>query len=158
MSEHDKINLIRLRKALYQAIMNHPEAKRVGAEALARCRPLPPKNSEHYKDAQNMRVMAFINAGKIPLLEAVQQDENAVRVAARALKECKETGVSVAETTDRMLVAGATFLEANANIQPPHVPTHDRETHERFRQVVNDDRAAKQAPDISNEIDGNKPN
>lgn len=158
MPEHDKINLIRLRKALYLAIMNHPEAKRAGAEALARCRPLPPKNSEHYKDAQDVRVMAFINAGKIPLLEAVQQDEGAALRAALALKVCRKAGTSVEETTDRMLVAGAAILEKKARIQPPQVPMHDREAHALFRPIVKDDSASEQAPDISDEVDGNKPN
>jgi|GEM_PF-2286759 len=95
MSEHDKINLIRIQKALYKAIMNHPEAKQAGTEALARCRPLPPKSSDNYKRAQDVQIATFINAGKIPLLEAIQQDADATKGSGRQLKACRTAGLSV---------------------------------------------------------------
>jgi hypothetical protein len=54
------------------------------------------------------------------------------------------------------LLAGAAVLETKATTQPPSVPAHDRETHERFRQVVKDERSSDQAQVISDEPDGNK--
>ncbi|MDF1684269.1 MAG: hypothetical protein P1U36_06385 [Legionellaceae bacterium] len=147
MNNHDKKRSILLKQALYKAIMNHPEAKQAGSEALARCRPLPPKSSEHYKSAQDVRVMAFINAGKIPLIGAVQQDVDAAKQSAREFKACKKAGVSVKETTDRVLLAGVASL----------FPTHDREAHALFQPVVKDDQPSEQAQDISNEVDGHKP-
>jgi len=157
MSKNDKGNLIRIRKALYDAVMNHPEAKQAGLAAIERCRPLPAKTSEHYKDAQNIQINAFINAGKILLLEAVQQDVGATIRGGRELNACRAAGMSVEETSARMLLAGVAALEAKATTEPPHVPTHARETHVLFRRVLNDDRASEQAQDISDEVDGNKP-
>lgn len=79
------------------------------------------------------------------LLEAVQQDADAAMGSGRQLKACRTAGASVEETTARMLLAGVAVLDAKA-----------RETHERFRQVVKDDRASDQAQDMSDEPEGNK--
>ena len=159
MNNHDKKKSILLKKALYKAVMNHPEAKQAGLAAIKRCRPLPAKNSEHYKDAQNIQINSFISAGRVQLLEAVQQDVEATMRGGRQLEACRTAGVSVEEASVRVLLAGVAILEAKATTQPPHVPTHDREANALFQPVVKDDRASEQAPDTdtSDKADGNKP-